>query len=220
MHLLAGVLMQGMYLCASYWAIQRGLPAGVMALLGALQPVFTALYMATRGESLLARNWLGLCIGFAGVALVLEPKLVGDGAGSLTFMTVAAALLSVIAITAGALLQKKLSGTDIRTAACTQNIGGALVAALAIPLVGTDHWDNVPMLWGALAWAVLAASVIGTTLMMWMMRHGAATKVTALILLVPPIAAVLAYLFFNETLLPLQFAGFALALAGVLMARS
>ncbi len=53
---------------------------------------------------------------------------------------------------------------------------------------------------------MLVPSVIGTTLLMRMMRHGEATKVTALILLVPPLAAVQAYLFFNETLLlPLQF---------------
>ncbi|HMA12244.1 MAG TPA: DMT family transporter [Steroidobacteraceae bacterium] len=220
LHLVAGVLMQGVYLCASYWAIQRGLPAGVMALLGALQPVFTALFLATRGESLPVRTWIGLCVGFAGVALVLEPRLAGQGTGSLTFLTVAAALFSVIGITAGALFQKKLAGTDLRTAACIQNIGGALVAILMVQLVGTDHWDNAPALWGALAWAVLVASVIGTTLLMWMMRHGEATHVTALMLLAPPLAAVLAYLFFNETLLPLQLVGFALALGGVLLARS
>src|SRR5689334_25049536 len=33
-HLLAGALMNGVYLCASYWAITRGMAAGVMALLG------------------------------------------------------------------------------------------------------------------------------------------------------------------------------------------
>src|SRR5688500_16215622 len=47
-HILAGVLMQGVYLCASYWAIARGMAAGVMALLGALQPVFTALFLASQ----------------------------------------------------------------------------------------------------------------------------------------------------------------------------
>src|SRR5689334_13368695 len=30
-HIAAGVLMQGVYLCASYWAIMRGMAAGVMA---------------------------------------------------------------------------------------------------------------------------------------------------------------------------------------------
>lgn len=220
LHLAAGVLMQGVYLCASYWAIQRGLPAGVMALLGALQPIFTALFFAARGQRLDPRTWIGLCIGFAGVALVLEPKLATNGTGSLTVLTVAAALFSVTGITAGALLQKKLAGTDIRAAACIQNIGGAMVAAIVFALAGTTHWDNSPVLWGALAWAVLVASVIGTTLLMWMMRHGEATRVTALVLLAPPLAALLAYFFFDETLLPLQFAGFVAALVGVLLART
>jgi len=53
-----------------------------------------------------------------------------------------------------------------------------------------------------------------------MMRHGEATKVTALLLLVPPLAAVQAYLFFHETLSAVQLVGFVLALAGVLLARS
>ena len=63
-------------------------------------------------------------------------------------------------------------------------------------------------------------SHLGTTLLMWMMRHGEATKVTALLLLAPPLAAVQAYVFFAETLSALQFVGFALALMGVLLARS
>ncbi len=67
-HILAGVLMQGMYLCASYWAITQGMAAGVMALLGALQPVFTALYLVALGTKLGTRTWTGLFIGFAGVA--------------------------------------------------------------------------------------------------------------------------------------------------------
>jgi drug/metabolite transporter (DMT)-like permease len=219
-HIVAGVLMQGVYLCASYWAIARGMGAGVMALLGALQPVFTALFLATRGAKLGSRTWLGLCIGFAGVAFVLAPKLATTGAGSLTVLTVASALFSVVAVTAGALVQKHLSATDIRTAASVQNLGGAAIAALVTSLVSTGQWDSTPILWAALVWAVLVPSVVGTTLLMWMMRHGEATKVTALVLMAPPLAAVQAYFFFHETLLPLQFIGFAMALGGVLLARS
>ena len=219
-HILAGVLMQGVYLCASYWAIARGMAAGVMALLGALQPVFTALFLATRGNRLGTRTWAGLFIGFAGVALVLEPKLASTGPGSLTVLTVASALLAVVAVTAGALVQKHLSATDIRTAASVQNLGGAVVAAIVTSLVSTYQWDATPILWIGLVWAVIVPSVVGTTLLMWMMRHGEATKVTALVLMAPPLAAVQAYFFFDETLLPLQFVGFAMALAGVLLARS
>jgi hypothetical protein len=49
---------------------------------------------------------------------------------------------------------------------------------------------------------------------------GDATKVTALLLLVPPLAAIQAFVFFRETLAPLQIVGFALALGGVLLTRS
>jgi len=213
--------MQGVYLCASYWAIARGMAAGVMSLLGALQPLFTALFLVSvLGRRLASWTWIGLAVGFAGVALVLAPKLASTGVGALTPLTVAAALASVVAVTVGALVQKWLPATDLRTAACVQNFGGACVAALVAGSVGTGLWDGSAILWAALAWAVLVPSVVGTTLLIWMMRHGEATKVTALLLLVPPLAAIQAYLFFRETLTLVQFVGFALALLGVLLARS
>lgn len=220
-HLLAGALMQGIYLCASYWSIAHGMAAGVMALLGALQPLFTALYlvMATRARFGI-RTWGGLLIGFAGVACVLAPKLAASGAGSLTVLSTLTALLSVAAITAGALVQKWLPRVDLRSAACIQNVGGVVTAVLVTAFASSLRWDNTVVLWGALAWAVLVPSVVGTTLLMWMMRHAEATKVTALILLAPPLAAVQAYILFDETLSPVQFVGFVLALIGVVLARS
>jgi drug/metabolite transporter (DMT)-like permease len=219
-HVLAGALMQGVYLSASYWAIARGLAVGVMALLGALQPLFTALFMvATRRTKLASRAWSGLLIGFGGVGLVLAPTL-ANGVGSLNGLTVGAALLSVVAVTAGTLIQKWLAKTDLRSAASVQNLGGATISALVMLDLGTGRWDGTPILWSALVWAVLVLSVVGTTLLMWMMRHGEATKVTALLLLVPPLAAIQAFVFFRETLAPFQIVGFALALGGVLLTRS
>jgi drug/metabolite transporter (DMT)-like permease len=221
LHLLAGVLMQGIYLCASYWSIAHGMAAGVMALLGALQPLFTALYLVAVTRARFGiRTWGGLLVGFAGVACVLAPKVAASGAGSLTVLSTLAALVSVAAITAGALIQKWLPRVDLRSAACVQNVGGATTAVVVTALAGSMLWDNTAVLWGALAWAVMVPSVVGTTLLMWMMRHGEATKVTALLLLAPPLAAVQAYILFGETLSPVQFVGFALALVGVLLARS
>jgi drug/metabolite transporter (DMT)-like permease len=218
--LIAGALLQGVYLCFSYWAITHGMAAGVMALLGALQPLFTALFVASGGKSLGARTWLGLLIGFAGVACVLAPRLATTGAGSLTIVSVIAALLSVVGATIGALFQQWLAKVDLRAAASIQNVGGAAVALATTAIASTGAWDHSPILWSALAWAVIVPSVIGGSLLMWMLRHGDATKVTALILLAPPLAAVQAYFFFHETLSPVQFIGFALALGGVVMART
>jgi drug/metabolite transporter (DMT)-like permease len=218
--LIAGALLQGVYLCFSYWAITHGMAAGVMALLGALQPLFTALFVASSGKSLGGRTWIGLLIGFAGVACVLAPKLAMTGAGALSIAAVIAALLSVIGATIGALFQQWLAKVDLRAAASIQNVGGATVALVTTSVASTGAWDGSPILWAALGWAVIVPSVIGGSLLMWMLRHGDATKVTALILLAPPLAAIQALLFFHETLSPIQFVGFTLALGGVVLART
>ncbi|MBB6252915.1 DMT family transporter [Nitrospirillum iridis] len=229
LHLLAGALMQGVYLGFSYWAIAQGLAAGIMALLGALQPLFTALITTcVFGQRQSARAWAGLGIGFAGVACVLAPKLAlhatdpgaGPGAGGLPPLGAVLALFSVLGVTVGTLLQKSsLAGDDLRPAGVLQNLGATAVVVVLFLAVGTPHWDPHPVLWTALAWSALGPSVIGVSLLVWMVRHGGATKATALILLVPPLAAVEAFAMFGETLTPLQLAGFALALGGVSLTR-
>jgi len=220
-HIVAGSLMQGVYLCASYWAIANGLAVGAMALLGALQPLFTALLsVAIHRTSFRGRTWIGLATGFAGVALVLAPKLMSSGAGALSPLVVAAAFLSIVAVTIGTFVQKtSLAAADIRSSGCLQNIGGAIVAGALAATIGTGKWDGAPALWAALAWSVLATSVVGVTLLVWMVRKGEATKVTALLLLAPPLAAIEAYFLFGEILTPIQFVGFAMALIGVVVTR-
>lgn len=223
-HLLAGGAMQGVYLGFSYWAMSHGLAAGVMSLIGALQPLFTAIistvFLRVR---LSGKAWGGLAIGITGVALVLLPKL-GMG-GGLTPVTVLAALLSVAGMTLGTLLQKSLGGADLRAAGGVQNLGGGFVVALLIAAQSLVegrplYWDAAaPGLWLALAWSVIMPSLVAVSLLVWMVRQGEATRATSLILLVPPLAAVQAYLLFGETLTVVQLAGFALALGGVMLTR-
>ncbi|TWB24587.1 EamA-like transporter family protein [Nitrospirillum amazonense] len=226
LHLVAGALMQGVYIGFSYWAIAQGLAAGIMALMGALQPLFTVLITTlVFRQRLSPRAWAGLGIGFAGVACVLAPRLVlhataGAGSGGLPPLGAALAVLSVLSITIGTLLQKSsVAGDDLRPAGALQNLGALCVVCLLFLAVGTPHWDPHPVLWTALAWAVLGPSVIGISLLVWMVRHGEATRATALLLLVPPLAALEAFFLFHETLTPLQLAGFALALGGVGLTR-
>ncbi|MEH3087201.1 MAG: DMT family transporter [Xylophilus ampelinus] len=225
MHLAAGALMSGLYLGAGWWAMEQGLPAGVMALLGALQPIFTALVSVVFLRARLAATvWLGLAIGIAGVAMVLLPRLaVGAGAaGAAAFPPVAVAggVVGILSLTLGTMVQKSsLADADIRSASALQNLGAACVSALLLLAVGTPRWDHAAALWGSFAWSVLVLSLGGTTLLIWLMRRGEATRTTALLLLVPPLAAVQAWLLFGETLTAVQVAGFALAIAGVALAR-
>jgi len=232
-HLFAGALLQGIYLGASYWAVAQGLSVGVMALLGALQPLLTAALAARLfGERLSPRRWGGMSLGVAGVVLVLSPKLLTTthaATGALTdatahgqanpLLVIIVAIAAIGSITAGALYQKtSLAQTDIRSASAVQNAGAAIVAAVLALALGETRWIASPTLWLSLAWGIAMLSGAGVTLLVWMVRHGDA-RATALLFLVPPLAALESWLLFGETLTPTQMAGFGVALAGVLIAR-
>jgi drug/metabolite transporter (DMT)-like permease len=226
MQLGAGALMSGLYLSAGWWAMEHGLPAGVMALLGALQPIFTALFAVLFLRTRLAPTvWLGLAVGVAGVAMVLLPRLAAAAAaagGPPTFppLAVAVGVAGILSLTIGSMVQRSpWAAGDLRSASALQNLGAAGVAALLALAVGTPRWDHSAALWGGFAWSVLVLSLGGTTLLVWLMRSGEATRTAALLLLVPPLAAAQAWLLFGETLTAVQLAGFALALIGVALSR-
>lgn len=226
-HLLAGALLQGIYLGAGYWAVAQGLSAGVMALLGALQPLLTATFAARLfGEQLSLRRWAGMALGLAGVVLVLLPRLQMAAHGhpvsghAHPLFVVIVAVAAVGSITAGTLYQKtSLAAADIRSASAVQNAGAAIVAALLALALGETRWIASATLWFSLAWGIAMLSGAGVTLLVWMVRRGDAARATALLFLAPPLAALESWLLWRETLAPVQIAGFGVALAGVLIAR-
>jgi drug/metabolite transporter (DMT)-like permease len=226
-HLVAGALLQGVYLGAGYWAIAQGMSAGVMALLGALQPLLTAAVAAPLfGERLSRRGWSGMALGLAGVALVLEPKLTAAGLPAThghapAWLVVTISIVAVVAITAGTLFQKtSLASADLRSSSAVQNFGAALVAALFALALGEHRWIPSPTLWVSLVWGIVMLSGVSLTMLVWLVRRGDASRATALLFLVPPLAAIEGYVGFGETLTLVQIAGFVVALVGVLLARS
>ncbi|MGP1614524.1 MAG: DMT family transporter, partial [Pollutimonas bauzanensis] len=124
-HLLAGVLLQGLYLSGTYWAIAGGLPPAIMALIGSLQPLMTAFFAIPILKEVPTRKiWLGLVLGLLGVFMVIEPSLAQGGHDGFSMGVLLIALLAVLSITFGTILQKtSIAGVDIRVSAALQNIG-------------------------------------------------------------------------------------------------
>ena len=217
-----GVLLHGAYLGSVWWAISHGVPAGVSALIAALQPLFTALAAGPLvGERLDARRWTGVALGFAGVAAVVAPKLAGAG-GALDglWAPLVVNVLAMVAVTAATLQQKRsLAGVDLRTLVPVQNVGALLVTLPAVMLLGEFRIEPTLEMFAALAWSVLVLSIGAIMLMLVMIERGEVSRMAALIYLVPPVAAVQAYLLFGETLNGLQLFGMALAAVGVLLAN-
>jgi drug/metabolite transporter (DMT)-like permease len=220
-HLLAGVLLQGGYLGGTYWAVAQGLAPSVMALFGALQPLLTAtLAIVVLREVPTRRTWAGLLLGASGVALVLVPGLLAHGSGEMPVGVVVVAMVAVLSLTAGTVLQKtSIAAADLRASSALQNAGAATVVGLLAWARGETRWVSGITVWATLGWASLILSGLGTFLLVWMVRRGRAANVASLLLLAPPLAAIESYLLFDDRLTVTQLAGFAIALIGVFLCK-
>ncbi|MCA0003132.1 MULTISPECIES: DMT family transporter [unclassified Mesorhizobium] len=217
----AGILMHGVYLGAVFWAIHRGMPAGLSALIVGLQPLITAVLAGKfLGEAILPRHWAGLAVGLAGVVIVLWPKL-GALGGGVTSATLTASLVSVLGMSAGTIWQKRFaSGGDLVAATMWQYVGGASVMILASLAFETHTVVINGELIFAMAWLVLVLSIGAIFLLMVMIRDGEMSKVASLFYLVPAVTAVIAWALFDEQLNALQIAGMAITTFGVGLATA
>ncbi len=70
----------------------------------------------------------------------------------------------------------------------------------------------------AMAYLVIGNSVVAVGLLLAMIRAGEVSKVSALLFLVPPVAALMAWFVLDEIMPPLAWLGLAMAGAGVFLA--
>jgi drug/metabolite transporter (DMT)-like permease len=210
----AGVLVHAGYLGGVWAAVKGGVAAGTAALIVSLQPVLTALWLSsTSSESrILWRHWLGLALGFAGLVLVVWPKLGGE----LNAFNLSLTILALLAITVGTLYQKRfVLPCDVRAANAVQ-IAAAFVVTLPLALLlETEPMRWHPELIGALAWSVLVLTLGGSSLLVLLIQRGEAMRVTSLLYLVPPCTAVMAWALFGEALTMAVLLGIAITAAGV-----
>ncbi len=216
--MVAGILIHGLYLDAVFWAVHRGLPAGIAALVASLQPLLTAAVAGPLlGERVSPLRWLGIAVGLLGAGLVLAPRI--GASGGIPPIALAVCFCGTIGITFGTLWQKrKAVAVDLRTNAAAQFVGAGLFTLPLALLTEHGGFDlSLPLLLG-LAWAVLGLSVGGILILLGLIRRGAVAGVAALFYLVPPVSAAMAFGLFGETLAPVQLLGMVVAVAGVAIA--
>jgi drug/metabolite transporter (DMT)-like permease len=212
---LAGALVQGVYLGGVFFALSRGMSAGTAAVLVGLQPLVTVgIARAWLRERVTSSQWIGLCLGLAGVVFIVHGKVSFAG----DVLALVAAALALLGISIGTVYQKRrCADVDIRTGSAIQFATSAL---LYVPLAWLEHgairWSGSFVF--ALAWSVFVLSCGAISLLYWLLRHGAASDVARLFFLVPPVTALMAYALFGERLDALALAGMALVAIGVALA--
>ncbi|MCA8312922.1 DMT family transporter [Burkholderia multivorans] len=209
-----GLLLQAGYFSFTYLSLKLGMSAGAVALVTSQQPILVGLLApALAGERVGALRWVGLALGAAGAVLVILAR----GAVAIASpWALAFALLALACITGGTLWEKRF-GTDVHPVSANlvqYAVGLAVSAPLAFALEPMHvHWSAG--LAGSLAYLVICNSLIAISLLLAMVRHGEASRVSALFFLIPPATALIALAVLGETIGALAWPGMALAAAGL-----
>jgi drug/metabolite transporter (DMT)-like permease len=216
----AGALLQGFSLVAVYWTIVHGLQVGVAALIGALQPALTAMLAAwLLGEALSRWQWVGIALGFAGVALVISPKL-GTSEAHSSLVLGLLAFVGVACMAYASLFQKRFEQVgDPWSRTAIIFIGATVPALVAACLLERAQIEFAPALIAVWVWSVFALAIGATMALLFLIRKGQASRAASLIYLVPPVSALMAYAGFGEAIHLIQITGFAVAASGVALVQ-
>ena len=212
--MLAGLLGVGLFSLGVFHSIAGGVPAAISALIIALQPLLVAL-LAPRllGEQISRRQWQGLLLGLAGVALVLLP---GQGQRALPAGALLASVLGLVALTAGNLYQKARCATmHPFSGGSLQCLGSAAICLAGWGLEGATavHWHGEFVF--ALGWMSIVVSTGAVSLLVILIRQQQISQVAGWFYLLPLSAALLDWLLFARGLATPQWLGMLLAGSGV-----
>lgn len=212
-----GLMMQAIYFGMSYLAFADGLSAGGVALIVSLQPILVAIFAPVFVAEVVSKyRWLGLALGLAGAALVIGSR---QEISSASYIGVVYAVIALIAMSAGSIYEKRFGVKQHPVVATIVQftVGFIVIWPIAVVREGFAI-EYHPELLFALAYLVIGNSIIAISLLLYLIRAGEVSRVSALLFLVPPAASLIAWAVLGEEMPPLAWLGMGVAGAGVLMA--
>ena len=212
-----GILFHGFYLGGVFYSISIGLPTGIAALIVTLQPVLTnALAGPLLNEKITLNRWLGVILGFVGASLVIG----FDIGKTLPTVGVISAFISLFAVTAATLWQKKIStNLSLPVSNMYQALGGCAFHLFVILfLIERPFIDFTTTFVIAISHQILLVSFGAFTILMFLIKKNSASKTVSFFFLIPPTSALMAWMFLNENLDLVDIFGFIITTIGVYIA--
>lgn len=221
-----GILSHGVWLGCVFYSLQFGVPAGIVALVVALQPMATgALSGPITGEPTPWYRWAGLLTGFAGVAVAVLARTDLSRADSM--LAYALPFGSALAITLASLIDRKRELTAAPTKRVPidlslfyQSLGTVLAAALPAFFLEDLATRWTPVFIGVMLWLIIAVSLVAYSFMWILVARIDATRVASLFYFGPPVTMVMAWIAFGDRVLPTDLAGLLIVAAGVLLTQA
>jgi drug/metabolite transporter (DMT)-like permease len=205
-----------------FWA-ERRVPSGTAAVVLATIPAFMALseIIFLRTQRLTLRLGLALLVGITGVAVLVSGSF-GFGEAPIERAGAIALLVAGISWSVAAALTRKLQlpSSKAMSSAAQMLCGGVflLLTSGALGEFREFSWSQVSRgAWIALAYLVIAGSVVAFTAYVWLLHHESPTKVGTYAYVNPIVAVALGYFLGGEALGPRTLLGTLLVLISVVV---
>ena len=210
-----------------FWA-ERRVPSGIAAVMMATIPAFMALaeIVFLRTQRLTPRLGLALLVGMAGVAVLVGRSAVGHamGLGEAPVDAVGACALIFAAISwsvAASLSRKMPLPAAKAMSSGAQMLAGGVLLTLTAALLGEFRGFHVHQVsrgaWLALAYLIVAGSIVGFTAYVWLLHHESPTKVGTYAYVNPVVAVLVGYFLGGEAIGRRTIAGTLLVLVSVVV---
>ena len=205
-----------------FWA-ERRVPSGVAAVMLATIPVFMSLseIIILKTQRLTIRLAAALVVGIGGVA-VLVSHSVSFGDAPIDPVGACALIAAAISWSAASALTRKVPlPAEKAMSSGVQMLSGGILLVLAAGLLGEFRRFQMQAVsakaWLALAYLIVAGSIVGFTAYVWLIHHESPTKVGTYAYVNPVVAVLVGYFFGGEALGPRTIAGAALVLVSVVV---
>ena len=203
------------------WAEQM-IPTGLAALLIAVTPLWFLLLerLSNKGERFSLRAIVGIAFGFAGVAVLWWPKLrLGFALGHREIFGMSLVIGASFSWASGSVLSKRWNvGIDPYGASGWEMLMAGIVNLVVGTILGEPqrtHWDLNAI--SAIAYLVVAGSLVGFTAYVWLLKNVATSKVATYAYVNPIVAVFLGWLILHETIDAWMFAGCVIIVASVIL---
>jgi drug/metabolite transporter (DMT)-like permease len=205
-----------------FWAEQR-VPSGIAAVMLATIPAFMALSEITilRTQKLTLRLAVALLIGLGGVAILVSHAL-SLGEAPIDSRGAIALVVAAVSWSIASALSRKLTlpGSKPMSSGAQMLTGGAMLtvaAAMFGEFRGFQFSAVSRGAWFALAYLIVAGSIIGYTAYVWLLHHESPTKVGTYAYVNPVVAVAVGYFLGGETVGPRTLLGTLLVLVSVIV---
>ena len=192
-----GIFNNALYLGFNYSGM-RTVSAGLTALIASMNPVLTALLAACfLSERMTLRKFIGLVLGVAGVAFIVQSRV---ASGTASMLGVGLTVLGLMSLVGGTILFKRFApATNLAVGNGVQTLASG-VALIPFAFTFESISEILPTwrLLGALAYLTLCGSVVGYLLWLRLLTVFGASAASAYHFLMPPLGMLFGWILLGE----------------------